>query len=71
MCVCVCFSQVDKFVPLYKRKKPQPRPVVFEMIPSSGTLCPGEQVDVQIKFCPIEGVKPFFLLSSEVSGLQR
>lgn len=31
------------------------------MIPSSGTLCPGEQVDVQIKFCPTEGVKLFFL----------
>lgn len=27
------------------------------MIPSSGTLSPGEQVDVQIKFCPTEGVK--------------
>eukprot|EP00066_Takifugu_rubripes_P027985 XP_011617251.1 PREDICTED: hydrocephalus-inducing protein homolog [Takifugu rubripes] len=45
----------DKFLPLYKRKKPQPRPVVFEMIPSSGTLSPGEEVDVQIKFCPTEG----------------
>lgn len=56
-----CFSQVDKFLPLYKRKKPQPRPVVFEIIPSSGTLCPGEQFDVQIKFCPAEGVKLLFI----------
>lgn len=31
------------------------------MIPSSGTLCPGEQVDVQIKFCPTEGVKRLVL----------
>lgn len=48
---------MDKFLPLYKRKKPQPRPVVFEIIPNSGTLSPGEHVDVQIKFCPAERVK--------------
>lgn len=61
MCLYFCFSQVDKFLPLYKRKKPKPRPVVFEVIPNSGTLCPGEEVDVQIKFCPAEGVKRLFI----------
>lgn len=60
-CLCFCFSQVDKFLPLYKRKKPQALPVVFESIPSSGTLGPGEQVDVEIKFCPTEGVKLLFI----------
>lgn len=52
---------MDKFLPLYKRKKPQALPVVFESIPSSGTLGPGEQVDVEIKFCPTEGVKLLFI----------
>lgn len=60
---------MDKFLPLYKRKKPQARPVVFEIIPSSGTLCPGEQVDVQIKFCPSEGVKLLFV--SNKPGVTR
>lgn len=55
------FTQVDKFLPLYQRKKvlqeQRPPPVVFEMIPSSGMLSPGERVNVQIKFSPVEGVK--------------
>ncbi|XP_034542457.1 hydrocephalus-inducing protein homolog isoform X2 [Notolabrus celidotus] len=52
------FKKVDKFLPLYQRKKvlqeQRPPPVVFEMIPSSGMLSPGEQVNVQIKFSPAE-----------------
>lgn len=55
------FIQVDKFLPLYERKKVlqerRPPPVVFEMIPSSGLLSPGERVNVQIKFSPAEEVK--------------
>ncbi|XP_027128846.1 hydrocephalus-inducing protein homolog isoform X3 [Larimichthys crocea] len=52
------FKKVDKFLPLYERKKVlqerRPPPVVFEMIPSSGLLLPGERVNVQIKFSPAE-----------------
>ncbi|TMS05303.1 Hydrocephalus-inducing protein-like protein [Larimichthys crocea] len=52
------FKKVDKFLPLYERKKVlqerRPPPVVFEMIPSSGLLTPGERVNVQIKFSPAE-----------------
>ncbi|XP_070763174.1 hydrocephalus-inducing protein homolog [Enoplosus armatus] len=53
------FKKVDKFLPLYQRKKvlqeQRPPPVVFEMIPCSGMLFPGERVTVQIKFSPAEG----------------
>nr|XP_029134421.1 hydrocephalus-inducing protein homolog [Labrus bergylta] len=52
------FRKVDKFLPLYQRKKAlqeqRPPPVVFEMFPSSGILSPGERVNVQIKFSPVE-----------------
>ncbi|GAA6221266.1 hydrocephalus-inducing protein homolog [Lates japonicus] len=52
------FKKVDKFLPLYQRKKvlqeQRPPPVVFEMIPTSGMLTPGERVNVQIKFSPAE-----------------
>uniref|UniRef100_A0A3Q3MLA1 HYDIN axonemal central pair apparatus protein n=1 Tax=Mastacembelus armatus TaxID=205130 RepID=A0A3Q3MLA1_9TELE len=53
------WSIVDKFLPLHQRKKvlqeQRPPPVVFEVIPSSGMLSPGDQVYVQIKFIPPEG----------------
>lgn len=53
--------QADKFLPLYQRKKvlqqQRPPPAVFEMTPCSGMLSPGERVDVQIKFSPLELVK--------------
>ncbi|XP_022605572.1 hydrocephalus-inducing protein homolog [Seriola dumerili] len=53
------FKKVDKFLPLHQRKKAlqeqRPPPVVFEMIPASGVLTPGERVNVQIKFIPAEG----------------
>ncbi|XP_029378255.1 hydrocephalus-inducing protein homolog [Echeneis naucrates] len=53
------FKKVDKFLPLHQRKKvlqeQHPPPVVFQMIPASGVLTPGERVNVQIKFSPAEG----------------
>ncbi|XP_047451812.1 hydrocephalus-inducing protein homolog [Mugil cephalus] len=53
------FKKVDKFLPLYERKKvlqeKRPPPLMFEMIPSSGLLSPGERVNVHIKFSPTEG----------------
>lgn len=56
----LAFTQVDKFLPLYQRKKvlqqQRPPPAVFEMTPCSGMLSPGERVNVHIKFSPAEGV---------------
>ncbi|XP_026221932.1 hydrocephalus-inducing protein homolog [Anabas testudineus] len=53
------FKKVDRFLPRYQRKRvleeQRPPAVVFEMIPNSGMLLPGEQVNVHIKFRPIEG----------------
>ncbi|CAJ1057505.1 hydrocephalus-inducing protein homolog isoform X2 [Xyrichtys novacula] len=53
------FKKVDKFLPLYQRKKAlqeqRPPPAVFEMVPNSGMLSPGEIVNVQVKFSPVEG----------------
>ncbi|XP_072290521.1 hydrocephalus-inducing protein homolog [Eucyclogobius newberryi] len=49
----VKLKKVDKFLPFYKRKQ-QPPPVVFEMVPNSGVLSPGERVNVQVKFTPLE-----------------
>ncbi|KAG7521590.1 hydrocephalus-inducing protein-like [Solea senegalensis] len=50
--------KVNKFLPSYLRKKilqgQEPLPAVFVMIPSSGTLAPGERVNVQIRFSPTE-----------------
>ncbi|XP_028313928.1 hydrocephalus-inducing protein homolog [Gouania willdenowi] len=52
------FKKVDKFLPFYERKRllaeQRPPPAVFEMFPSSGMLSPGEQVNIQITFSPIE-----------------
>ncbi|KAG7229797.1 hypothetical protein INR49_012446 [Caranx melampygus] len=53
------FKKVNRFLPPHQRKKAlqeqRPPPVVFEMIPASGMLNPGERVNVQIKFIPAEG----------------
>lgn len=58
---CSAFVQIDKFLPLYERKKflqeQRPPPTVFEMLPCSGVLDPGEHVTVYAKFSPAEGVK--------------
>ncbi|XP_053175951.1 hydrocephalus-inducing protein homolog [Scomber japonicus] len=53
------YRKVDKFLPLHQRKKllqeQRPPPVVFEVVPCSGTLSHGEKVNVQVKFSPTEG----------------
>lgn len=54
--------QVDEFLPPYQLKKVlqelhRPPPTVFEVTPSSGMLSPGERVNVQIKFIPLERVR--------------
>lgn len=57
----VPLSQIDKFLPLNMRRKAmleqQPPPAVFECIPTSGVLLPGERSNVFIKFTPDEGVQ--------------
>lgn len=63
------FIQVEKFLPRYQRKKvlkeqqPPSPPAVFEIIPNSGTLSPGEQVNIHIHFRPTEGVNSFLTSS--------
>uniref|UniRef100_A0A3Q2PEK1 HYDIN axonemal central pair apparatus protein n=1 Tax=Fundulus heteroclitus TaxID=8078 RepID=A0A3Q2PEK1_FUNHE len=63
---CHCFffqhdrtDKVDKFLPLCERQiflqEHRPTPTVFQMIPCSGELLPGERVNVLIKFSPVEG----------------
>ncbi|KAM4554444.1 hydrocephalus-inducing protein homolog [Fundulus diaphanus] len=37
------------------KKEHRPTPTVFQMIPCSGVLLPGERVNVLIKFSPVEG----------------
>ncbi|XP_042631182.1 hydrocephalus-inducing protein homolog [Cyprinus carpio] len=53
-------DQTDKHIPLYLRRqaqlKQQPPPVVFELLPSDGTLYPGDRTNVQVKFSPAEGI---------------
>ncbi|KAL4604999.1 hypothetical protein GN956_G25364 [Arapaima gigas] len=57
-------KKIDKHVPLHVRRRMwqewQPSPVVFEMLPFSGVLLPGERVNVQVKFSPLEGVRSAF-----------
>ncbi|MFT7810511.1 hydrocephalus-inducing protein homolog [Arapaima gigas] len=52
-------KKIDRHVPLHVRQRmlqeQKPLPVVFEMLPSSGVLLPGERVNVQVKFTPAEG----------------
>ncbi|KTG35348.1 hypothetical protein cypCar_00023228 [Cyprinus carpio] len=52
-------KKIDKHIPLYLRRQAQlkqrPPPVVFELLPSDGTLYPGDRTNVQVKFSPAEG----------------
>ncbi|XP_039618305.1 hydrocephalus-inducing protein-like [Polypterus senegalus] len=47
---------IDKHMPLHLRRKAKiktkPSQQVFELLPSSGILLPGERVNVQVKFSP-------------------
>ncbi|XP_029109509.1 hydrocephalus-inducing protein homolog isoform X1 [Scleropages formosus] len=52
-------KKIDKHVPLHIRRRMwqerKPVPIVFEILPPSGVLLPGERVNVQVKFTPAEG----------------
>uniref|UniRef100_A0A8C3T1C3 HYDIN axonemal central pair apparatus protein n=1 Tax=Chelydra serpentina TaxID=8475 RepID=A0A8C3T1C3_CHESE len=51
-------KKVDKHLPASLRRKLRQefksKPPIFEMIPSSGILTPGERLNVQVKFAPVE-----------------
>uniref|UniRef100_A0A8C8S7Z5 HYDIN n=1 Tax=Pelusios castaneus TaxID=367368 RepID=A0A8C8S7Z5_9SAUR len=51
-------KKVDKHVPASLRRKLRQelksKPHIFEMIPSFGMLAPGERLNVQVKFAPVE-----------------
>lgn len=49
----------DKMVPLHLRKKlrtEKPKPKQFEVMPPVGSLQPGQRINVQVKFMPIEEI---------------
>ncbi|XP_066540500.1 hydrocephalus-inducing protein homolog isoform X2 [Hoplias malabaricus] len=52
-------KKTEKHVPLHLKRRARseqpPSPVVFEALPSSGVLFPGDRTNVQIKFSPAEG----------------
>ena len=51
--------QVDKHIPMHLRRKARQerqKPRTFEMIPATGSLMPGQRVNVQVKFMPTEEV---------------
>ncbi|TRY66375.1 hypothetical protein DNTS_003347 [Danionella cerebrum] len=52
-------KKIEKLIPPYLRRQAQRKqrlpPVVFETLPSKGTLHPGDRTNVQVKFSPAEG----------------
>ncbi|KAL2094103.1 hypothetical protein ACEWY4_011415 [Coilia grayii] len=52
-------KKFDKHLPLHIRRKlrlaQRPPAVVFQVLPSSGVLLPGDRLNVQVKFSPAEG----------------
>ena len=52
-------TQVDKHVPMHLRRKnklEKAKPRHFEIMPPTGTLMPGQRLNVQVKFMPTEEV---------------
>jgi hydrocephalus-inducing protein len=57
--------QADKHVPMHLRRKnkaDKSKPRYFEIMPPTGTLMPGQRLNVQVKFMPTEEVKHFNIL---------
>ncbi|XP_060779913.1 hydrocephalus-inducing protein homolog [Neoarius graeffei] len=52
-------AKTEKHIPLHLRQETSSEkltsPLIFEMLPSSGMLYPGDRVNVQVKFSPAEG----------------
>ena len=52
-------KKMDKHVPMHLRRKLRQnkrKPRVFEVLPPTGSLMPGQRVNVQVKFMPTEEV---------------
>lgn len=49
------------------RRKPSAR--IFEVLPPSGILLPGQKVNVQVKFTPIEEVIELFIPLFKITNL--
>ena len=52
--------QSDKHIPMHLRRKSKTdksKPRHFEMMPPTGTLMPGQRLNVQVKFMPTEEVE--------------
>ena len=59
----------DKFTPLHLKRKKKvtgelSKPHIFEIMPPSGTMLPGQKLNIQIKFMPIEEVNKKFKLKN-------
>ena len=53
------YFQSDKHMPMHLRRKSKTekaKPRYFEMMPPTGTLMPGQRLNVQVKFMPTEEV---------------
>ncbi len=56
-----------KKIPMHLRKKlrtEKAKPRTFEMMPPTGTLRPGQRLNVQVKFMPTEEVCELSILES-------
>ena len=52
-------KKIDKHVPMHLRRKirqAKKKPRIFEVLPPTGVLMPGQRVNVQVKFMPTEEV---------------
>jgi hypothetical protein len=54
----------DKFTPLHLKRKKKlnselNKPHIFEIMPPSGSMFPGQKLNIQIKFMPTEEVSFF------------
>lgn len=64
--------QAEKHVPMHLRRKnkmEKSKPRHFEIMPPTGTLMPGQRLNVQVKFMPTEEVS--FLVSDCKTSLDH
>ena len=65
-------TQVDKHVPMHLRRKnklEKAKPRHFEIMPPTGTLMPGQRLNVQVKFMPTEEVRHVLICYVSVLGI--
>ena len=57
--------QAQRHMPMHLRRKmkqEKKKPLHFEILPPSGSLLPGQRVNIQVKFMPTEEVSAHCLL---------